>query len=113
MCATRTKLLAHLTPPAASLIISQVGYDLTAGLPGHSGTATVTAAGGDQVLSFSSVSGSPAAGLFIKLDGEAYEIESVDSENKKLTLVEVCSRVENFGRVVKRTRVDRASMNNG
>lgn len=66
----------------------QVGYDLTAGLPGHMGTATVTATGGSYIMT-SSDSGSLTAGLFIEIDGEAYEIDSVDSANNQFTLVEV------------------------
>lgn len=53
------------------------------------GTAAVTAVGGDTVMS-SSDSGSLTAGLFVKLDGEAYEIESVEPANNQFTLVEVC-----------------------
>lgn len=52
------------------------------------GTATVTANGGYDVMS-SSDSGSLTAGLFVKLDGEAYEIGSVDSASNQFTLVEV------------------------
>lgn len=72
------------------MCFTQVGYDLTAGLPGHSGVVTVTASGGDfnvSVLSGQSIS--LAAGLYIDIDGEAYEIESVDSLNEIVTLVEV------------------------
>lgn len=68
----------------------QVGYDLNAGLPGHVGVVTVAAVGGEHNLSVSSwQSGSLAAGLFIELDGEAYEIEAVDASNATFTLVEV------------------------
>lgn len=34
--------------------------------------------------------GSLSAGMYIKLDGEAYEVESVDSSVGTFTLVEVC-----------------------
>ena len=68
----------------------QVGYDLTAGLPGHIGVVTVEALGGDFNLSvLSGQSSYLAAGLYIDLDGEAYEIESVGSLNDTITLVEV------------------------
>lgn len=52
------------------------------------GTATVTATGGNYVMT-SADSGSLTTGLFIKIDGEAYEIASVDSMNNEFTLVEV------------------------
>lgn len=68
----------------------QVGYDLTAGLPGHAGVVTVEAFGGDYNVSVvSGQSSSLQAGLFIDLDGEAYEIDAVDSLNETITLVEV------------------------
>lgn len=70
--------------------MAQVGYDLTAGLPGHAGVVTVEAVGGDYNVSVvSGQSSSLQAGLFIDLDGEAYEIDSVDSLNETITLVEV------------------------
>lgn len=69
----------------------QVGYDLTAGLPGHSGVVTVTALGGEHNVSVVTLqSGDLEPGLFIDLDGEAYEIEAVDPTNQTFTLVEVC-----------------------
>lgn len=69
----------------------QVGYDLTAGLPGHIGTVTVTATGGSATVVnvVTPDSSSLAAGLFVKLGGEAYEIAAVDSATE-FTLVEVC-----------------------
>lgn len=68
----------------------QVGHDLTAGLPGHSGVVTVEAFGGDFNLSvLSGQSSLLATGLYINLDGEAYEIESVGSLNDTIYLVEV------------------------
>lgn len=78
-------------------VSAQVGYDLTAGLPGHSGVVTVTALGGEHNMSVVSLqSGDLLPGLFIELDGEAYEIDAVDSMNQTFTLVEVfsCSYVE-------------------
>lgn len=72
-------------------LFCQVGYDLTAGLPGHSGIVTVTALGGERNISVLSLqSGMLKAGLFIELDGEAYEIEAVDASNETISLVEVC-----------------------
>lgn len=72
----------------------QVGYDLTAGLPGHSGTVVVEAFGGDKKVSvISGQSSSLEPGLFIELDGQAYEIDGVDAGNGGLTLVEVRSRI--------------------
>lgn len=71
--------------------IVQVGYDLTAGLPGHFGIVTVEATGGDYNVSvISGQSSFLEAGLFIDLDGEAYEINSIDTLNETITLVEVC-----------------------
>lgn len=71
-------------------VLVQVGHDLTAGLPGHSGVVTVAAFGGDFSLSvLSGQSSSLATGLYIDLDGEAYEIESVGSLYDTITLVEV------------------------
>lgn len=67
-----------------------MGYDLTAGLPGHFGVVTVQASGGDyNVTVLSGQSSSLAPGLYIDLDGEAYEIDVVDSRNESVTLVEV------------------------
>lgn len=75
---------------ASGIVFVQVGHDLTAGLPGHSGVVTVEAFGGDFNLSvLSGQSSSLAAGFYIDLDGEAYEIESVGALNETITLVEV------------------------
>ena len=68
--------------------VLQVGYDLTEGLPGRMGEVVVTATGGSDAV-VTTDSSSLAAGLFVKLDGEAYEIASVDSATQ-FTLVEVC-----------------------
>ena len=68
----------------------QVGHDLTAGRPGHFGVVTVEAFGGDFNLTVLSGQKSVlAAGSYIDLDGEAYEIESVGLLNETITLVEV------------------------
>lgn len=73
--------------------VRQVGFDLTAGLPGHAGVVRVAASGGNSSVSvLSGQSSSLAAGLFIDIDGEAYEIESIDSQFETVTLVEVRDR---------------------
>lgn len=67
-----------------------MGYDLTAGLPGHFGVVTVEASGGDyNITILSGETSSLVPGLYIDLDGEAYEIDVVDSGNESFTLVEV------------------------
>lgn len=72
------------------LFAFQVGYDLTAGLPGHEGEVTVFASGGEYNVSVLSGKGSALeAGRYIELDGQAYEIEAVDSLQEQFTLVEV------------------------
>lgn len=49
------------------------------------------ATGGDYNVSVTSGQSSLLeAGLFIDLDGEAYEIDSIDAQNETITLVEVC-----------------------
>lgn len=69
------------------------------------GTVTVTApTGGDYILS-SPDSASLTAGLFVKLDGEAYEIESVDPANSRFTLVEVGSIRQHSSLPCFRTRI--------
>lgn len=51
---------------------------------------TVTALGGERNISVLSLqSGMLKAGLFIELEGGAYEIEAVDASNETISLVEV------------------------
>lgn len=70
-----------------------MGYDLTVGLPGHAGIVTVEASGGDYNVSVTSGKKSLLQpGLFIDLDGRAYEIDSIESTKEVISLAEVRRR---------------------
>ncbi|CAM9800578.1 unnamed protein product [Ectocarpus sp. 6 AP-2014] len=90
--ATSSRLVVSYNGLAGALgadITAEVGYDLIAGLPGHFGVVTVTALGGERNISVLSLqSGMLKAGLFIELEGEAYEIEAVDASNETISLEE-------------------------
>lgn len=70
----------------------QVGYGLTPGLPGYTGSVRISASGGKSTVSvLLGQSDLLEAGLFIEIDGDSYEIESVGSLNETIILVEVRS----------------------
>lgn len=73
----------------------QVGYDLTANLPGHFGMISLEVIGGSNNVSV--ISGQSSlinAGLFIAVDQQTYEISAFDPATQTIELTEVNAQDE-------------------